>query len=68
MRACSVYRQCEWRPNLLCDVVLVQRYMQLHDEVELSALGMGKSLPIEAFLLFVETPFPVNLILLLCCE
>lgn len=31
------------RPNLLFDVVLVQRYMQLHNEVELSALGMGKS-------------------------
>ena len=30
--------------NLLC-VVPVQRYMQLHNEVELSALGMGKSSP-----------------------
>jgi hypothetical protein len=35
--------------NLLCDV-LVQRYMQLHNEVELSALGMGKSCPPESFL------------------
>ena len=26
------------------DVLCAQRYMQLHDEVELSALGMGKSL------------------------
>ena len=32
------------KANLVCDAFCVQRYMQLHEEVELSALGMGKFL------------------------
>jgi hypothetical protein len=32
------------KANLVCDAVCVQRYLQLHEEVELSALGMGKFL------------------------
>jgi len=43
--------------NLLCVVALVQRYMQLHNEVELSALGMGNSSPPQSFSFYLLNIF-----------
>ena len=53
--SCVVFLLVKSEANVVV-VMILQRYMQMHNEVELSALGMGKLLcPSGLFQLFAST-------------